>query len=529
MNTVATAVLQGMERSNQGGLVHRADDELLLDRFLIKGTFDGTFYVGGFDNTKNAHEMLERLYARNHQKVLDRIVEISDAGRAPSNSPALFALAVGAAYKGDNMENVRRDALAVLPQVARTGTHLFEFAGYAEAARGWGTGLKKGIRNWYFSQEPRSLAYGVTKYAQREGWSHRDLLRLSHPKADALLDDYNGIFNYVVNGNLEKFRGQSEAREYLEAVEEAKASKDPNRVVELIQTYRLPREVLPTEMLKEQVVWEALLYAPMPVMAAIRNAGTLHRRGLIDGLGSDGQRFYVDLITNPEAIRKSRIHPFDAVKASLAYSGRGVYDGRLGNVISDPSPIVVDALDEAAELAFGNITPTGKSFMQGIDVSGSMSWRALPNLPVNSAMAAAYMAYQTVRVERYVETYAFSTYATRRQLPKSGGMFAVMNALRGLPMAGTDIPLVIDVATRERYNVDVFAIYTDSENGNRNRAATHSLAEYRNKVNADAKLVIISTEYNQWSNSGNLPNTLEVAGFDTAVPRIVSEFALGNV
>lgn len=526
--TVATAVLQGLERSNQGGLVNRADDNTMLDRFLIKGTFDGTFYVGGFDNTKRAYDMLQRLFAANHQTVLDRIVEISDAGRAPSNSPALFALAVGASYNGDNMANVRRDSLAVLPRVARTGTHLFEFAGYAEAARGWGPGLKKGIVNWYTSQTPRSLAFGVTKYAQREGWSHRDLLRLSHPKVTPF-SDHDAIFHYIVNGDLGKFQGQSEAREYLEAVEEVKASKDPRRVVELIQTYRLPREVLPTEMLREAAVWEALLYAPMPVMAALRNASNLHRVGLIGDLGGDGQRFYVDLVTSPEAVKKSRIHPFDAVKASLAYSGNGVYDFRRGNVVDVPSPIVVGALDEAAELAFGNIEPTGKSFMQGIDVSGSMSWNALPNLPINSAMAAAYMAYQTVRVERYVETFAFSNYAQRRQLPKSGGIQAVMDSLAGLPMAGTDIPLVIDVATKERYNVDVFAIYTDGENGNRDRAARQSLVEYRNRVNPDARLVIVATEFNQFNNSGNLPNTLEVAGFDTAVPRVISEFAKGNI
>ena len=47
-----------------------------------------------------------------------------------------------------------------------------------------GRGLRGAVADWYGSRPLRDLAYQGTKYAQRGGWSHRDALRLAHPKAD---------------------------------------------------------------------------------------------------------------------------------------------------------------------------------------------------------------------------------------------------------------------------------------------------------------------------------------------------------
>jgi 60 kDa SS-A/Ro ribonucleoprotein len=34
---------------------------------------------------------------------------------------------------------------------------------------------------WYTAREPRELARQLLKYPLRDGWSHRDALRLAHP------------------------------------------------------------------------------------------------------------------------------------------------------------------------------------------------------------------------------------------------------------------------------------------------------------------------------------------------------------
>ena len=53
---------------------------------------------------------------------------------------------------------------------------------FDESFRGWGRALRRAIGNWYLGQEPRELAYQLCKYQHRNGWCHRDLLRLTHPK-----------------------------------------------------------------------------------------------------------------------------------------------------------------------------------------------------------------------------------------------------------------------------------------------------------------------------------------------------------
>ena len=69
----------------------------------------------------------------------------------------------------------------MLPRVARIGTHLFHFVAYAVELRGWGRVLKQAVRQWYTERPTDALALQLMKYQQRDGWSHRDLLRLTKP------------------------------------------------------------------------------------------------------------------------------------------------------------------------------------------------------------------------------------------------------------------------------------------------------------------------------------------------------------
>lgn len=61
--------------------------------------------------------------------------------------------------------------------------------------------MRRCIQQWYLNKQPKHLAMLLTKYPQRGGWSHRDLLRLAHPKiADehANADDLKALVRFVV-------------------------------------------------------------------------------------------------------------------------------------------------------------------------------------------------------------------------------------------------------------------------------------------------------------------------------------------
>ena len=133
-------------RNDNAGYVWAVDDWTRLDRFLILGSEGGSYYASERKLTRENAEAVLRCIAADGARVVARIVAVSDAGRAPKNDPALFALAL-AAKLGD--EPTRRAAHAALPRVARIGTHLFHFAEYVKALGGWGRGTMRAFARWY--------------------------------------------------------------------------------------------------------------------------------------------------------------------------------------------------------------------------------------------------------------------------------------------------------------------------------------------------------------------------------------------
>lgn len=219
--------------NNGGGLAFAISKWQRLNRFLIMGVEGGTYYVGQKELAlQNAKCLLECILSDGLRTVRE-IVKVSDEGRAIKNSPAIFALAVCAA-NGDN-PTMRSMALDCLPKVCRTGTHLFEFCQYVRKFRGWGRGLKRAVANWYLLnadlnglRDLDNVAYQLLKYQQREGWSHRDLLRLSHPMPTS--GNVSTLFKYVVTG--EAVEGKTYP-DIVCAFEEAKtATKE--RLIQLI-------------------------------------------------------------------------------------------------------------------------------------------------------------------------------------------------------------------------------------------------------------------------------------------------------
>jgi 60 kDa SS-A/Ro ribonucleoprotein len=178
-----------------GGYAFPVDDWARLDRFLLLGSEGGSYYASERTLTRDNAGSVLRAIASDGERAVARIVAISTAGRAPKNDAALFALALAA-----SAEDIatRRAALAALPKVARTGTHLFQFASLIQGSRGWGRALRRAVASWYLAPPVDRLAYQLAKYRQREGWSHRDLLRLAHPETTE--PARAALFDYVCRG-----------------------------------------------------------------------------------------------------------------------------------------------------------------------------------------------------------------------------------------------------------------------------------------------------------------------------------------
>jgi 60 kDa SS-A/Ro ribonucleoprotein len=85
-------------------------------------------------------------------------------------------------------------------------------------------------------------------------------------------------------------------------------------------------------------------------------------------------------------------------------------------------------------------------------------------------------------------------------------------------------------ARAQEREIDTFVIYTDSETWAGAVHPVQALADYRRASGIDARLVVVGMVANSYSVADpNDPGMLDVVGFDTATPQLISDFARGDV
>lgn len=515
--TPQTAPIPGSAQveNNAGGYVFEVSDMARLDRFLILGTEQGTYYATEQKLTIDNANFIVALIKKNGVEAVRRIKEISLSGRAPKNDPALFALSLAITF-GD--EATRKKAYGALSSVARIGTHLFHLAEYVNANRGWGRGMRNAFSHWYNDKSAKDLAFQLTKYANRDGWTHKDILRLAHTKPAS--EDHDALFKMVLDKQYTI--GNADVAKYIAAVNEIKTETNVKKIVSLISDNKLPMEVIPTEARVHPEVWEALL-PHMGLTGIIRNLATMTRVGIIAPM-SDATQLVGTKLLNEETLQKARVHPLDLLVALMTYqSGHGF----RGTNVWTPVPMVLDILEKAFYLAFKTITPTGKRFLLGLDVSGSMSGGELMGvIGLTPRVASAVMAMVTARSEEMYHMMGFSTTFMELGIKATDSLKEVIRKTDNLPFAGTDCSLPMEYALSKKIPVDTFVVYTDNETYAGRQHPVQALKQYRNKMGIDSKLVVVGmTSTNFTIADPSDMGMLDVVGFDSATPQLISQFS----
>lgn len=509
--------------NSAGGFTFTTGKQARLHRFLTLGTDGGTYYTSERDITAKNAAIVLGWAGENAAQLVAEVVTISQAGRAPRNNPALFALAAAASL-GD--ADGRRAALDALPLVARTGTHLFLFARYVQQFRGWGRGLRHAVGRWYEGKDDAGqLAYQVLKYRQREGWTHRDLLRLAHPA-------HRPLFRWIAGKDV----GLAELPPLVEAFTKAQAATTVQEWTGLIaENAALSWEMLPDAALTEKDVWHALLLHGLPQTALMRQLPRLTRLGVLVPM-SAVTRGVAEQLADRERLIKARVHPVNVLVALRTYaSGQSA----RGDTAWQPVAQITDALDAAFYAAFAAVEPAGKRTMLALDVSGSMT-QAVSGLPLSCREASAALALVTASTEPHTFVTGFTGghgYAWRSDVaitpldisPRQR-LDDVIRKVENLPFGGTDCALPMIWALASGVQVDHFAVYTDNETWAGNIHPHQALREYREKTGIPARMSVTGMTATDFTIADpDDPGTLDVAGFDSAVPSLLADFARGDI
>jgi 60 kDa SS-A/Ro ribonucleoprotein len=103
-----------------------------------------------------------------------------------------------------------------------------------------------------------------------------------------------------------------------------------------------------------------------------------------------------------------------------------------------------------------------------------------------------------------------------------------VKAVSDLPFGGTDCALPMVYAQARKRQIDTFVIYTDSETWAGNIHPAQALRDYRQASGIDARLVVVGMVSNEFSIADPADRgMLDVVGFDTATPQLISDFARG--
>jgi 60 kDa SS-A/Ro ribonucleoprotein len=514
---------KAMTKTSDGAFAFKLDDWGRLDRFLILGADSPTYYASAAKMARMNAKVVERCIAADALRTIKRIAEISQAGRAPNNDPALFALAMCTAL---GSVDARRVAMEVLPRVARIGTHLFHFVRYAEElGQGWGRSFRRGISRWFNDQDLDDLVYQVIKYRQRDGWSMNDLLQLCHAKPGGDVAR-NALYRYLTWNEL-----GNALPERAYAAHDLSRTTDAKHAVRLIRDHNLPRECVSSEMLGKVEVWEAL-FEKMPLGAMVRNLNKMTSIGLLDQMSST-TNMVVQRLSDVDRIRKARLHPIAILKALKTY---GSGHGDRGKLSWSPVSKIVDALDGAFYKAFETVEPTNKRIGLFLDISGSMGVSDINGMNMTPREASAAMALVTAATEPNHAMWGFcgtnngwhitSTAFRSLDITPRRRLDDVVQYVSGLPMGATDLSLPMVVAAKESIELDAFVIYTDNETNCYARPhASIALEEYRQKMGINAKLIVVAMVANKLSIADpSDAGMMDVVGFDTAAPQVMSDF-----
>lgn len=529
----------GQVKNSDGAFVFPVDAFVRLERFLILGSSGGSYYASERTLTRDSAQAVDECLGLDPLRTMKLIVEISQWGRAPKQSPGLLALAIACAHPN---AQVRALALPALPLVCRTASTFMELIETVTKLRGWGSGLRRAVADWYTRLGPDDLAFQTLKYRRRSSWTHRDILRKAHVPDGAWSPKSRAMARWIVAGRaglgerlVESRTGRREVQPIVgeppalvAAFERIQALKNDGpglaELCALIDEYHLPHEFVPDHFKGTPEVWHALLQH-MPLGALVRNLGKMTAVGLITH-GSRSAALIASRIGSLEAIRKSRLHPMTFLVAHATYR-QG--HGQKGKLSWTPAAEINEALEQSFYRAFGNVEPTNARLWLCLDVSASMHSSPSAVDGLSAARASAALALVTIKTEPQARTLAFSHQLVPFDIDPEWTLSRVEHAFRSIQFGSTDCSMPFRHAIDTNAEVDGFAVFTDSETNQNREHPFHALARYRQHSGILTRSAVVAMVNNPFTIADpNDAGMLDVVGCDTHTPAILADFFRGK-
>jgi len=536
-------------------------------------------------SAENTEYIKSQISSGHGEEICNIVRDVYKENRAPKQDATMMV--IGLLCRAEDI-TIRKMGLQLLENF-KTISHLYswkkchasiESHATGQKSKGFGRAVKRQINDWIlsYSCKAEDLAYQITKYMAREGWSLKNILQCTHVKTgtgdNRVFEEKKGVktkskrkvnkntsppteldlvLRYAVNGfeEMDKLATPSllstNVYQYLADIHIAMrmTSQEKERLIDIIYTHKLTREQIPTWGLADKEVLDALLMnrkktrVSMPLTALLRNLGNLSTHNIFRD--ETTLQLVTKHLVHPDTIKFSKIHPVSVLTAWFTYRNGS---GNRGHNSWMVDPDIVKTLEEMFYLSFKNVEPTGKRICFLIDCSGSMGCQSLCE-GVTCADSAALLSMIFARSETTSETspdhsfYLFT--ANGRRCYEPGGKTGltdvsdvinadadfntVLKSCQRSDWGMTDISMGILEALKYKRKYDAFVVITDND-VNSGIKPSEAMKQYRAGMKMpNTKLAVVATQGADYTIADPKdPLMMDMVGFDSHGPKILQDF-----
>ncbi|MGH9768811.1 MAG: vWA domain-containing protein, partial [Blastocatellia bacterium] len=402
----------------------------------------------------------------------------------------------------------------VFPRVIDNGKMLRNFVQIvrsgAAGRKSLGTAPKRLINDWFAQRGDEA----IFKDSVGQAPSLADIVKMIHPKPATA--SRAALYGYFIGREFDAEALPPIIRQY-EQFKAGETLDAPNVPFQMLTS--LPLGVKDWAGIARSAPWQ------MTRM----NLNTFARHGVFNEPGLP--ELIAGRLRDERAIRKARVFPYQLLAAYLNANGNQIPD------------VVREALQDAMEIAIGNVPNVEGKVYVFPDISGSMhspvtGHRKGATSTVRCIDIAALVAAAVLRRNPRAEVIPFESKALEIGLNPRDSVMTNAEKLASLPCGGTNCSAPLALLNRRKAQGDLVIYVSDNESwidapnyGCFGGGATETMkqwAEFK-RWNPQAKMVCIDIQPYGTVQAQEREDILNVGGFSDQVFDLIAEFAAGRL
>lgn len=479
-------------RNEAGGLAYARRPESALALYAATGCLNGTFHA-------SAQEQLDHVLKLGSEVSAQFVARTAIYARQRGHMKDMPALLLAMLTMRDTQV-----LEAAFPRVVDNGRMLRNFVQIVRSGRvgrkSLGSLPKRLVRQWIENASVEQLLSAAIGTKPSLG----DVIRMVHPKpADA---ERAALYAWLIG----KPHDAAVLPETLRAYEAFKHSQHGSMpAMPFAYFTSLPLNVRHWTQLAHKASWQTLRM----------NLNTFARHGVFDNERT--VRSVANRLRDPAEVRKARVFPYQLLLAYHAASG------------TMPATIV-DALQDAMEVATRQVPSLQGDVVVAVDVSGSMASPVTGHRQGSTTAArcvdvAALIAACIQRNHRGARIMPFDTQVRDLRLNARDSVMTQARQLASLCGGGTAVSAPLTQLNKEKARVDLLVMVSDNESwrDTREGGATTTMQQWAAiKTRCpNARMICIDLQPYPTSQTVESPDVLHVGGFSDAVFDLLAVFA----